>query len=249
MEASLRMENKEILISIITATYNAERYLPQCLNSIANQALRRIEVIVVDGGSGDDTIKILENSNLKHLRWVSEPDHGIYDALNKGIGMATGRWLYFLGADDRLLPDFSTLAGKLKDPDTVYYGNSVAWNEVGQKQPSELIKGAFSSYRLAKYCMNHQSIMYPAKAFFDNKYQLKYKILADYAFNIWLWGNNRFKKEFYPLDVVLYHMGGVSSQFNDPVFEKAKPKLILKNMGLNVYLRYMIRQFKDQLRK
>jgi glycosyltransferase involved in cell wall biosynthesis len=248
MEALLSMENKEIKISIIIATYNAEKYLLECLNSIVNQSIKSIEVIVIDGGSDDSTLGLLTNSSLTNLKWITEPDQGIYDALNKGIEMAKGKWLYFLGADDRLLPGFSVLAESLKDEDTVYYGNSVAWNEEGKKPSSELIKGAFSPYRLAKYCMNHQSILYPARAFFNNKYLLKYKILADYAFNIRLWGSKEFKKTFYPIDIVLYHMGGLSSQFNDPVFESEKSNLILKHMGFSVYFRYIIRQFKDKIR-
>lgn len=245
----MKMENDESLISIVIATHNAERYLPDCLKSIANQSLESIEVIVVDGQSTDGTLAILSNADLPYLRWVSEPDQGIYDALNKGVGMAKGKWLYFLGSDDRLLPGFSALAGKLKDPDTLYYGNSIAWNEEGKKQSSELIKGAFSPYRLAKYCMNHQSILYPTKAFREHKYQLKYKILADYAFNIMVWGNKNINKEFYPIDIVLYHMGGLSSQYNDPVFEKEKSGLIYKYMGLNVFLRYIFRKLKDQIRQ
>lgn len=243
------MKDKEILISIVIATHNAERYLPECLSSISNLSLLQTEVIVVDGGSDDGTVEMLKSSKLPYLKWKSEPDQGIYDALNKGIDMATGKWVYFLGADDRLLPGFSVLADELKNENTIYYGNSLAWNEDGRTQASELLKGAFSCYRLAKYCMNHQSILYPAKAFERTKYNLKYKILADYAHNLMLWGDRSYIKAYYPIDIVAYHMGGFSSHYNDLNFEKDKPRLILKHMGLNVFLRYMFRKLKDRIRK
>jgi glycosyltransferase involved in cell wall biosynthesis len=243
------MGDKEILISIVIATHNAERYLPDCLSSILNLSLPQTEVIVVDGLSDDGTVEILKHSKLPRLKWRSEPDQGIYDALNKGIDMAAGKWLYFLGADDRLLPGFSALADELKDENTIYYGNSLAWNEEGRKQASELLKGAFSCYRLAKYCMNHQSILYPAKAFEKTKYNLKYKILADYAHNLMLWGDKSYIKAYYPIDIVAYHMGGISSNYDDLIFEEDKPRLILRHMGLNVFLRYMFRKLKDRIKR
>jgi glycosyltransferase involved in cell wall biosynthesis len=165
--------------------------------------------------------------------------------MNKGIDMATGRWLYFMGADDRLLPGFNELAGSLKDNNTVYYGNSVAFFENGNSHHYGLLQGEFSPYRLAKYCMNHQSILYPAKAFQPHRYDLKYKVAADYAFNLRLWGDRQFKREFYPLDVVRYNMGGYSAGKRDVAFYKDKSSLIRKEMGWKIYSRYIIRAVKD----
>ncbi|MET1053897.1 MAG: glycosyltransferase family 2 protein [Pedobacter sp.] len=237
------------LITIIIPVYNAEKYIAGCLESIFKLQSLPIEVLVLDGGSTDQTIDILSQFNNSILKWKSEPDKGIYDAMNKGIKIASGRWLYFMGADDRVLPGFADLASKLMNEDTVYYGNSIPFYEEGVTvDPYGLLKGAFSPYRLAKYCMNHQSILYPARAFRDYSYELKYKIAADYAFNLRLWGDEKFKKEFFPIDIVSYNMGGFSAGNSDQIFISEKSSLIRKRMGWRVYIRYLIRGFKDKSR-
>ena len=90
-------------ISIITACFNSEKYITNTFNSILNQSYKNIEYIVVDGGSTDKTVDIIkENEHLfgGALKWVSESDNGIYDALNKGIDMDTGDVIGFLHSDD-----------------------------------------------------------------------------------------------------------------------------------------------------
>ena len=239
--------NKQALVSIIIATYNAGRFLKPCLESIAKQVIKNLEIVIVDGGSKDDTADIVnEYSDLK-ISYQSEPDNGIYDALNKGIAKATGRWFYFMGADDRLQMGFSELAIKLKDENTIYYGNSEEiWdNESGERY--QLLKGTFNNYRLAKYCMNHQSILYPASAFEKYSYDLKYKIFADYALNIQLWGDSHFKKIYYPINIVNYNMSGYSYENEDELFKADKPKLVRKSMGWIIYLRLIYRIRRDAL--
>ena len=90
-------------ISIIIATYNAADPLPGCLDSIAAQTYPHLEVIVGDGASTDGTLDILRDYEGRlNLRWISEPDEGVYDAWNKALAVASGDWICFLGADDRL---------------------------------------------------------------------------------------------------------------------------------------------------
>ena len=92
-------------ISIITATFNAGDQLPTLIDSLRAQSDRNFEWIVVDGASTDATIDLLEASGDIVSTWISEPDFGIYDALNKAIRLSTGEYYLVLGADDRLLPD------------------------------------------------------------------------------------------------------------------------------------------------
>jgi glycosyltransferase involved in cell wall biosynthesis len=90
-------------ISLIIATYNVESTLQTCLDSVRFQVGNSVEVIVIDGGSKDKTLSII-NQNSSWLNfWISEPDQGIYDAWNKGLKVAKGDWIMFLGADDVLL--------------------------------------------------------------------------------------------------------------------------------------------------
>jgi len=91
-------------ISIIIATHNAGKYLQNCLNSIIIQKGKNTEIIIVDGGSKDNTLEIINNNRRYITYWISEPDNGIYDAWNKGVSNATGNWIMFLGSDDLLSP-------------------------------------------------------------------------------------------------------------------------------------------------
>lgn len=92
-------------ISIIIATYNAEKTLNHCLTSITSQMTEQTELIIIDGGSKDATLSIIKKYRTYIGYTISEKDNGIYDAWNKGIQAAHGRWLMFIGADDILLPN------------------------------------------------------------------------------------------------------------------------------------------------
>ena len=92
-------------LSIIIPTYNSASVLPKALDSIVGQTFGDWEVLIMDGVSTDDTLKVAQSYNDSRIRINSEPDKGIYDAMNKGIGKARGEWLYFLGSDDWLLND------------------------------------------------------------------------------------------------------------------------------------------------
>ena len=92
-------------ISIITATYNAENDLPVLMNSLRQQTDRSFEWIVIDGASTDSTVGILRDSSDVVTKWISEPDFGIYEALNKGLKLASGEYYLVIGSDDTLEPD------------------------------------------------------------------------------------------------------------------------------------------------
>lgn len=234
------------LISIVIATYNSAQYLQDCLASIFSQKITGLEIILVDGASSDDTLSIIRKNERTNLRWISEPDRGTYDAFNKGVKMATGKWIYFLGSDDRLRPEFSDLAAKLKEENTVYYGNSQGYC-IGDNKPAyDLYIGEFSQYRLAKQCMNHQAVIYPATVFAKYNYDLKYKIAADYDLNIKVWGDTTFKKEFHDITIVNYHLNGLSSIQTDRIFKQDKPQRIKQSMGWFIYLRYVYKKYKHK---
>lgn len=89
-------------ITVVTPVFNAAKYLNRCLDSVACQTHQNVEHIVVDGGSTDGTLDILKNSGA---RWLSEPDNGMYDAVNKGLALGSGEIVGYLNADDALFPD------------------------------------------------------------------------------------------------------------------------------------------------
>lgn len=92
------------LITIITATFNAATHLPATIKSIRELVYDNVEWIIIDGGSTDGTVDLIRRNADVVGRWISEPDHGIYDAWNKGISLARGDWIAFLGAGDAYLP-------------------------------------------------------------------------------------------------------------------------------------------------
>jgi glycosyltransferase involved in cell wall biosynthesis len=238
MENNKQVKGPRPLISIIIPSFNSADVLKDCLLSVINQPEKNIELIIMDGGSTDGTLTILKKFEKDIAIMVSQPDNGIYDAMNKGITKATGRWIYFMGADDRLLPGFSEMAKLLKDDNTIYYGNVAS--------DGDMLQGAFSAYRLAKFCMNHQTIFYPAKVFKKYSYSNRYKVYADYALNLQCWGDNTIKKQHYPIKVVWYNLTGFSATTDDVLFKKEKPILIKQNMGWLMYLRFLYKRRKEQ---
>jgi len=116
-------------ITVITPTFNAEKYLEQILDTVAEQNYPNLEYIIVDGGSTDKTMQIVRGARKGLItRWISEPDHGISDAFNKGIQMATGDIVGIINADDGYLPGALAAVAETAQnhPDSdVYYGNAI----------------------------------------------------------------------------------------------------------------------------
>jgi glycosyltransferase involved in cell wall biosynthesis len=117
-----------LLLSLITVTYNAEAVLERTLRSVQRQTGRDgVELIVVDGASTDGTLELVQRYPDVVTRWVSEPDRGIYDAMNKGLSLATGEYVWFLNAGDELYDEttLQTFFGKLGEAADVYYGDAL----------------------------------------------------------------------------------------------------------------------------
>lgn len=93
------------LVSIIIAVYNAEKYLEASIQSVLSQTYTNVELILIDGGSTDGSVAIIERYSSVVAYWISERDVGIYDAWNKGLAIAKGEWIAFVGSDDLLYPD------------------------------------------------------------------------------------------------------------------------------------------------
>jgi len=228
-------------ISIIIVTYNAEQTLQECLDSIFAQAYPAIEIIIIDGDSTDGTKTILQKNSEHISYWISEPDNGIYDAMNKALKHITTQWVYFLGADDELLADFSKLAYQLTDPTAIYYANVLHNN----KKRSGLV----SDYYMAKVGIYHQAIIYPNTVFEKYQYNTKYKVAADYALNMQCFKDKDFHFIYEDLIIAKYNHTGVSATIIDIPFEKDKGKLILENFGPKIWMRFIFRKLKGSFRR
>lgn len=229
------------LISIVLVTYNAEALLQRCLDSIYAQLYTSIEIIVIDGASTDTTPHILQQNADRIAFWKSEKDNGIYDAMNKALNHISGQWVYFIGVDDVLTPEFSALAQHLQDPDKIYYGS--VWKS-GKKYLGQL-----SPYHQAKTGINHQAMIYPAEVFAKKRYDTRYTISADHVLNMELHSNPCYHFEFQDYIIANFNDTGVSSIKKDQVFEKEKASLILKNFGWGIYFRFLFKTLKAKALK
>ncbi len=216
-----------MLLSIIIPTYNSAHLIQECIESLIDKLDKDCcEIIVVDGFSNDNTIEILNNfiNKYKQIRYISERDKGIYDAMNKGIHLAKGDFIYFIGADDRFMSNCNELRIYLKNKDIIYYGNVLMGNL------DYVYDGEFNSNKIIQKNICHQSIFYPTNILRTNLYNLKYKLLSDYELNLRLWKKYKFKH--IPLNIAYYSNDGLSTKIKDNIFKKDFIYLIYKYLGI-----------------
>lgn len=226
-------------VSIIIVTRNVEDILQNCLDSIYRQQYPAIEIVIMDGASTDGTVDILKANDDKIACWRSEKDGGIYEAMNKALDYITGDWVYFLGADDTVFDDFSTLAFQLKDPSLIYYGSVL--------MDGKKFRGKTTAYQHSKSAICHQAIIYPKQVFDKYRFNTKYRISADHELNMRAWKDKDFTFHFVDLVIANFNHTGVSSLNIDQDLERDKPKVILKNHGFFNWARYSFRLLKAKL--
>ena len=228
-------------INIICVTWNAEKDLDRCLQSISEQTYPNIGVIIQDGGSTDRTIDIIKKWQDIIEYWESTPDQGIYDAMNKALTHLTGEYVFFIGSDDYLYPEFSAMLFEdLKRPDTIYYANIIA---DGKKR-----NGKYSAYKLCHTTINHQSMIYPSVVFEKYQYDVKYKICADHLLNIQLFQDKDYQFEYVDKIIAFYCREGISSLQEDKLFKQDHKKIVKQHFSSWVYFRFLIRMYKKRRR-
>ena len=181
------MNNPHPKFSIITVTYNAGKVLEDTIQSVVFQTYRNVEYIIVDGGSTDNTLDVVHKYQERISKVISEPDKGLYDAMNKGIRMATGDYLCFLNAGDELHENETlqkivyTLKGK-ELPDVIY-GETAIVDEEGHflhmrrlSTPEHLHWKSFKEGMLV--C--HQAFLTRRELALANPYDLRYRFSADF---------------------------------------------------------------------
>jgi glycosyltransferase involved in cell wall biosynthesis len=206
-------------ISIITPVRNAEALIKGCIENVASQSYVNKEHIIVDGLSTDRTMERVTAlaKQHPHIKYVSEKDDGIYDAMNKGVGMSSGDWLLFLGCDDTFY-DSNVIADVFTDSDNQYdviYGNALF------KHSRKIYDRKFNRIKLLFRNICHQAIFYKREMFerfglYDNKYLCR----ADWVFNIAWFTDDKVKRKYIPRIIAEYNEDGYSFNNADHEFEK-----------------------------
>lgn len=204
-------------ISIITATYNSEKTLKETLDSVLNQTYKDYEHIIIDGLSKDNTMEIVKEYEKKYngkLKYISEKDSGLYDAMNKGIKMATGDIIGILNSDDKYANEnvLQLIANKFEETNCDgTYANLIFMDEETMTKPKRIWKSAYG--KLENGWHPAHPTLYLKKEVYDKigLFNLKYRIVADYDFMIRMMKDKTIKLEYINEYIVYMRIGGTST--------------------------------------
>ena len=217
-------------VSIITATYNSAESITASLDSVFSQNYTDIECIIIDGASTDDTLSIIDAFQKKHtnIKVISEADQGIYDALNKGIKIATGALIGFVHSDDMLASPhiISELVLSLKKTEASgVYGDL---QYISKLDTSKVIRywksGVFSKSLLKRGWMPPHPALFLKKEVYQKhgSFNLSYKIAADYDFMLRILKDDTLTFSYLPKLFVKMRIGGASNKSLKNIIQKTK---------------------------
>ncbi len=213
---------KPKLISIVTPTLNCGPKIEKTISSVLSQNRDLIEFIIVDGDSTDGSLNIVEKYGSK-IKLVSEKDDGVYEAMNKGIEISTGKYLYFLGGGDSLKEGILDKLQDLLPTDdlALVYGNAYMVNR------GLVYDGEFTRTKLRKRNICQQAIFYGRRVFdVTGGFETRFNVLADHAFNLKCFWNNRIEKKYIAYVIANYEGGGISERERDVSFSRDYAELM-----------------------
>lgn len=209
--------------SIIIPTFNSSATIKSCLESIFNQTFLNFEVWIIDGGSTDETIKLVTEYALEfhNIYWISEKDKGIYDAMNKGIKMANGDWIYFLGSDDTIYDKnvFLNIKSSIAENNSV----DVVYGNIYSTRFNGIYDGEFTVQNIYDKNICHQSIFFKKKIFSQiGNFNIRYRSHADWDHNFKWFLSKKIKHAYINTIIANYADGGFSSMNEDLFFKSIK---------------------------
>jgi len=235
-------ENQSIndlpLITVITVVFNGAKTLEETIQSVINQTYPNVEYIIIDGGSTDGTLDIIKKYEDYIDYWVSEKDKGIYDAMNKGIALSSGRVIAILNSDDSFagINVFQTLVNSyLKNGEAVYYGDIVLISEDGRKYYSICNNIAYLRYKMILF---HPDVFVTRTIYKKyGRFDLSYRVAADFEFLHRIFMDN---VTFVNLEIPItnYKMGGYSNKYVMKGLSEST-KIIIKG-GVSRPIAYLI---------
>jgi glycosyltransferase involved in cell wall biosynthesis len=237
-----------VLVSIITVVKNNEKYLEETIKSVLNQSYKNFEYIIIDGNSTDDSLKIIQKYDKDIDFWISEDDKGIYDAFNKGLDLARGKFIVFVNSDDlltsnaiRILKEYDT-----KNPNIDFLFGTVKkhWGTLYGYRPWKIYFswGFYSSHSTGFYIKKEA-----AKKI--GKYNLKYTYSADYDYFYRMIVTHKLKGIGTRKDELfgIFRPGGFSSniKFIDHFFETIKIRLDNRQNKFLVLIIFILKFLKN----
>ncbi len=207
-------------VSIITISLNSSKTIIDCISSVDEQTYSNIEHIVIDGGSNDGTVEIIQNIKGSISAFISEPDKGIYDALNKGLDLASGDIIGILHSDDYFASN-ETISGIVEKFSTEenktdgIYGDLVYVNTFPQEKLCRYWKSSpFKYENLKKGWMPPHNTLFLRKEVYDKhgKFDISFKIASDIDFMIKVFSDKTLRFEYMPEVITKMRAGGVSNK-------------------------------------
>lgn len=215
-------------ISLITVTFNRAEFLKSALDSIANQDLSTLEHIVIDGGSTDDTLDIIEHFRPNISKFVSEPDTGPYDAINKGLNIATGDVIGFLHADDffahqGVIADIAKVFAETPSLDAVYGDLQYVGREDVTRVVRHWRSQPFEQRLLRRGWMPPHPTLYVRREWYRRLggFDTSYRIAADYRFILNLFSQPGLRSRYLPKVMIKMRVGGVSNRSASSLIQKS----------------------------
>ena len=215
-------------ISIVTINYNNKIGLNKTIESVVNQTYKNFEYIIIDGGSTDGDVEIIKTYQNQINYWVSEPDKGIYNAMNKGIKVASGDFIIFMNSGDNFtnLSILEEVQSKLTSHFDIYYGDCIKIKLHSNRRKTYPEKLNFSFFYTGS--LNHQSTFFK-RTLFDTMflYNEELKILSDWEFNIYAICYKNVKYKYLNTVISDFDFTGISSspKFNEHERQERKDVL------------------------
>lgn len=237
------MKKTDKKFTIITICKDNLNGLKNTYNSLVGQCFSNFDWVVIDGQSKDGSLDFLKNINFPGFVYVSEPDSGIYDAMNKGVDLSSGEYLIFMNSGDSfynfdVLLKLSNLIQKSSSPDFIY-GDSLEFDKNKNKYYKKSLPHKMLWYGMFTH---HQSMVYKRKFIGETRYDISYKIASDYAFTCRLLARKKNPKiVYFPEPICIFERGGITSNpHNHWIGMREQSKVCRDILNLNFFQRIII---------